>query len=99
MKKTLLHIAACFPLICLGVFYLARIVFHMGDGNIWGMIMIFLGAFLSFLTPFFLTLIALSTETMFKLRYHFVSCGLAGVLYWLLCFLDLGKQLHKFIAA
>jgi hypothetical protein len=99
MKKTLLHVLAFLPVIFLSAFYVARIAFHMRDATVFGIVMIVGGAFLSFLTPFLLTLIFLTTETKCKLGYHFLSCGLAGGLYWVLCYLDLGKQLHKFIAA
>jgi hypothetical protein len=99
MRKPLLHVLAFLPVIFLSAFYVARIAFHMRDAAVFGIVMIVGGAFLSFLTPFLLTLILLTTETRYKLHLHFVSCGLAAGLYWTLCFLDLGKQLHRFIAA
>lgn len=99
MKKSILHVVAFFPLIFLFMFYLARIVFHMRDATMFGIILIVGGAFLSFTTPFILGLIALTTKSGFNLRYHFLSCGIAGGFYWIFCFLDPGKELHRFIAA
>jgi len=71
----------------------------MRDANMAGMLMIMIGAVLSVLTPTILLLLGLFAKPRFQLGACFLSCCISGVVYWVLSYLDLGKQLHQFIAA
>ena len=71
----------------------------MHDAHLAGMLMILIGAALSVLTPIVLLLVRLFSRSRFRLGACFVSSILAGVIYWAVSYLDLGSQLHQFIAA
>ena len=99
MKKPLLLLVCILPVLLLGAFYVCRLGFHMHDAHIAGMLMILIGAALSVLTPTVFLLLRLFLKPRFRLGTCFVSSCLAGVLYWAVSYLDLGSQLHQFIAA
>ena len=71
----------------------------MHDAHIAGMLMILIGAALSVLTPTVFLMVRLFSKSRFRLGSYFVSSCLAGVVYWVVSYLDFGSQLHKFIAA
>ena len=71
----------------------------MRDAHIAGMLMILIGAALSVLTPTVFLLLRLFLKTRFRLGACFVSSSGAGLVYWIVIYLDLGSQIHQFIAA
>jgi len=87
------------PVLLLGAFYVCRLGFHMHDAHIVGMLMILIGAALSVLTPTVFLLLRLFLKSRFRLGAGFVSCIVAGLVYWIVSYLDFGSQLHQFIAA
>ena len=99
MKKTVLLLICILPMLLLGAFYVCRLGFHMHDAHKAGMLMIMIGAVSSVLTPTIYLLLRLIVKPRFRLGSCFVFCCLTGVLYWVVTYLDCGKQLHQFIAA
>ena len=99
MKKTLALLTCLMPVILLGLFYVFRIGFQMRDANIAGMLMIMIGAFLSVLTPLILLLSRLFFKRRSRLGSSFACSFLSAVTFWVLAYLDIGDQLHRFIAA
>ena len=99
MKKTLLLLICIMPILLLGTFYVCRLGFHMHDAHIAGMLMIMIGAVSTVLTPTIFLLFRLFVKARLRLGACFASCCLSGVVYWVVCYLDFGKQLHQFIAA
>ena len=99
MKKSLLLLICILPALLLGAFYVCRVGFHMHDAHIAGMLMILIGAALSVLTPTVFLLVRLFSRSGFRLGSCFVSSCLAGVVYWVVSYLDFGSQIHQFIAA
>ena len=99
MKKPLLQLVSILPVLLLGAFYVCRLGFHMHDAHLAGMLMILIAMTLSVLTPTVFLLLRLFSRPRFPLGACFVSCCVAGVVYWVVSYLDLSSQLHQFIAA
>ena len=99
MKKPQLLLVCILPVLLLGAFYVCRLGFHMHDAHLAGMLMILIGAALSVLTPTVFLLLRIFSKDRFPLGASFVFSCLAGVIYWAVCYLDFGSQLHQFIAA
>ena len=99
MRKPLQLLLCILPVLLLGAFYVCRLGFHMRDAHIAGMLMILVGAALSVLAPTVFLLLRLFSGPRFRLGACFVSSFVAGVVYWVVIYLDVGSQLHQFIAA
>jgi hypothetical protein len=99
MKKSLQLLLCSLPVLLLAAFYVCRLGFHMRDAHIAGMLMILIGAVLSVLIPVFILLLRLFWSAHIPLGACFISSFVAGVVYWAVCYLDLGSEIHQFLAA
>ena len=87
------------PVILLGAFYVCRLGFQMRDANIAAMLMIMSGTLLSVLIPLIFLLLRLFLRRRFRLADSFAFSFLSGVTFWVVTYLDIGDQIHQFIAA
>ena len=99
MRKPLQILVCTLPVLLLCAFHVCRLGFHMRDAHSAGMLMIIIGAVLSVLTPTVLGLLQIFMRNRSNLRACFAFSCVAGVTYWVVSYLDLGSQLHQFIAA
>ena len=99
MKKTLIFLVCILPALLLGTFYVCRLGFHMRDANIAGILMIVIGALLSLLTPLIIFFIQFFTKPKFKHKTWLISSCFSAAAYWIVSYMDIGKELHRFIAA
>jgi len=97
-QKSLYFISALSPLF-LAAFYILRIVFGMGDAKISGFLCLLFGAVLSGLTPFILTILYLTGSSNIPLPKFIGISVLCSATYWIFYLLDLGREIHRFIAA
>jgi hypothetical protein len=99
MKHKLLYLICSLPPLFLAIFYVLRIVFGMGDAKTFGFLCLLFGAVLSGLTPFILIILFLTKSSNVPLP-KFIGISILGsVIYWTFCLLDLGREIHRFIAA
>jgi hypothetical protein len=97
-QKALYFISTLSPL-CLAAFYILRIGFGMGDAKMSGFMCLLFGAVLSGLTPFILIILFLTKSSDIPLPKYIGVSILGSVIYWTVCLLDLGREIHRFIAA
>lgn len=99
MKSPSSLLASALPVLLLATFYICRLGFNMRDANIAGMLMIMSGAVLSVATPTVIVLSGFILKRRFWLGPSFAVSSFAGCAYWLVSYLDIGDELHQFIAA
>jgi hypothetical protein len=71
----------------------------MSDANLAGWFMIMIGALLSLLTPLFIFFTQFFTKPKFKQKTLLIFSCFSAAAFWLLSYMDIGKELHRFIAA